>query len=239
MQNFRKQSVGLISDLARKHRDVIDRQYKAAVESLDAALSISDASTPEEVRRRSEQLCRKTLDCMREVTELQVREFRDAIAKWTELVHEGRYVSVHVRSVRQHRNCGDSLGRRRRPNEPCSALNQTRGRISMNINWQSGSRDRGGKRHRRGGRPRAGAARSPDKSCLVDRHDKVYEVADSINSTIGRPLTDVKIGDVTNDTFRTQVYDEITARHGVVSICVPAAGITRDALAVSDESRNR
>jgi NAD(P)-dependent dehydrogenase (short-subunit alcohol dehydrogenase family) len=28
------------------------------------------------------------------------------------------------------------------------------------------------------------------------------------------------------------VYDEATARHGVVSICVPAAGITRDALAV-------
>jgi hypothetical protein len=85
MQNFRKQSAGLISDLARKHRDVMDRQYKAAVESLDAALSISDASTPEEVRRRSEQLCRKTLDCVREMTEIQVREFRDAIAKWTEL----------------------------------------------------------------------------------------------------------------------------------------------------------
>jgi 3-oxoacyl-[acyl-carrier protein] reductase len=67
---------------------------------------------------------------------------------------------------------------------------------------------------------------------LVDRHDKAYEVADSINATIGRPMTEVKIGDTTNDTFRTQVYDEITARHGVVSICVPAAGITRDALAV-------
>jgi hypothetical protein len=85
MQNFRKQSVGLIADLARKHRDVIDRQYKAAVESLDAALSISDASTPEEFRRRSEQFCRKTLDCAREVTEIPVREFRDAIAKWTGL----------------------------------------------------------------------------------------------------------------------------------------------------------
>ena len=29
------------------------------------------------------------------------------------------------------------------------------------------------------------------------------------------------------------MYDEVTARHGVVSICVPAAGITRDALAVA------
>jgi 3-oxoacyl-[acyl-carrier protein] reductase len=76
------------------------------------------------------------------------------------------------------------------------------------------------------------ARRGAREVVLVDRHDRVYEVADSINATIGRPMTEVKIGDTTNDTFRTQVFDEITARHGVVSICVPAAGITRDALAV-------
>ena len=37
---------------------------------------------------------------------------------------------------------------------------------------------------------------------------------------------------VSKDAFRTQVYDEVTTQHGVVCICVPAAGITRDALAV-------
>ena len=45
-------------------------------------------------------------------------------------------------------------------------------------------------------------------------------------------MAEAKAGDTTNDTFRTQVYDEVTAQHGVVTICVPAAGITRDALAV-------
>jgi NAD(P)-dependent dehydrogenase (short-subunit alcohol dehydrogenase family) len=67
---------------------------------------------------------------------------------------------------------------------------------------------------------------------LVDRRDGVYNLADEINSTVGRPVAEVKVGDTTNDTFRTQVFDEVTARHGVVTICVPAAGITRDALAV-------
>jgi NAD(P)-dependent dehydrogenase (short-subunit alcohol dehydrogenase family) len=68
---------------------------------------------------------------------------------------------------------------------------------------------------------------------LVDRRDGVYDLADSINSSMGRQVADVKIGDTTNDTFRTQVYDEVTAQHGVASICIPAAGITRDALAVA------
>lgn len=68
---------------------------------------------------------------------------------------------------------------------------------------------------------------------LVDRRDSVYDLAESINAAMGRQVAEVKIGDTTNDTFRTQVYDEVTAQHGVASICIPAAGITRDALAVA------
>lgn len=85
MQGFRKQWVDTISTLARTHRDVVERQYQAALESLDAALSVSDATSPEEFRRRSEQLCRKSLDCMKEMTESQIREFQQAITKWTDL----------------------------------------------------------------------------------------------------------------------------------------------------------
>ena len=85
IQNVRKQWLETVSGLARKHRDVVDKQYDAAIESLDAALHVSDAGTPEELRRRTEQFCRKTLDCMREVTETQIREFQEAVSKWTDL----------------------------------------------------------------------------------------------------------------------------------------------------------
>jgi NAD(P)-dependent dehydrogenase (short-subunit alcohol dehydrogenase family) len=77
------------------------------------------------------------------------------------------------------------------------------------------------------------ASRGAKTVILVDRRDEVYRLADSLNSRLGRQATEAKIGDATNDTFRAQVYDQVTARHGVVTICVPAAGITRDALAVS------
>src|SRR4029078_1383870 len=53
-----------------------------------------------------------------------------------------------------------------------------------------------------------------------------------LNKEAGREVSEAKVGDTTNDTFRTKVYDEVTAQHGVVTICVPGAGITRDALAV-------
>jgi 3-oxoacyl-[acyl-carrier protein] reductase len=67
---------------------------------------------------------------------------------------------------------------------------------------------------------------------LVDRSDSVFEIAEIINREAGRELAEPKVGDTTNDTFRTQVYDEVTSQFGVCTICVPGAGITRDALAV-------
>ena len=86
MRDFQRQWSNTISDLARKHRDAVDRQYQAALESLDAALRVSESTNPEEARRRSEQLCRKTIDCMREMSEAQIREFQDAMTKVTELI---------------------------------------------------------------------------------------------------------------------------------------------------------
>jgi hypothetical protein len=86
MRDFQRQWSNTISDMARKHRDAVDRQYQAALESLDAALRVSESTNPEEARRRSEQLCRKTIDCMREMSEAQIREFQDAMTKVTELI---------------------------------------------------------------------------------------------------------------------------------------------------------
>jgi NAD(P)-dependent dehydrogenase (short-subunit alcohol dehydrogenase family) len=67
---------------------------------------------------------------------------------------------------------------------------------------------------------------------LVDRSDRVVELARTINEAAGRAVAEAKVGDTTSAAFRVGVFDEIVARHGAVNICVPAAGITRDALAV-------
>lgn len=79
---------------------------------------------------------------------------------------------------------------------------------------------------------RALAKRGARTVVLVDRRDHVFELAEGINKSLDREVAVAKVGDTTNDTFRTQVYDDITANHGTATICVPAAGITKDALAV-------
>jgi 3-oxoacyl-[acyl-carrier protein] reductase len=67
---------------------------------------------------------------------------------------------------------------------------------------------------------------------LVDFSEAVHGVAAEINKTLGRECVHAFQGDVTDKGFRASVFAELKRRYGGVHICVPAAGIVRDGLAV-------
>ncbi len=67
---------------------------------------------------------------------------------------------------------------------------------------------------------------------LVDCSENVLRIARVLNDRCGGPVVEGLVGDVTDDDFRRRCYDLISDRYGTPTICVPAAGITRDRLAV-------
>ena len=67
---------------------------------------------------------------------------------------------------------------------------------------------------------------------LVDMADSVHEVAAELNAADGSDTVRAFQGDTTDEAFRKRVFEKTRRDFGVVNICVPAAGITRDALAV-------
>lgn len=67
---------------------------------------------------------------------------------------------------------------------------------------------------------------------LVDLNQEVEETAKAINEETQRDVAHTFVGDTSDPVFRAQVFDDVAASHGMVRICVPAAGITRDALSV-------
>ena len=67
---------------------------------------------------------------------------------------------------------------------------------------------------------------------LVDFSEAVHGVAAEINKALGRDCAVAFCGDVTDRAFRSSVFAEMTRRFGGVQLCVPAAGIVRDGLAV-------
>ncbi len=67
---------------------------------------------------------------------------------------------------------------------------------------------------------------------LVDFSEAVHGVCAEINKQLGRECTFPFCGDVTDRQFRASVFADLKRRFGGVQICVPAAGIVRDGLAV-------
>jgi 3-oxoacyl-[acyl-carrier protein] reductase len=76
------------------------------------------------------------------------------------------------------------------------------------------------------------AARGAKCIAMVDADEAVAEVAEQLNRQHGGSAAQAFCGDVTDDAFREGVYDRICGQHGMVNICVPAAGIVRDGLSV-------
>jgi NAD(P)-dependent dehydrogenase (short-subunit alcohol dehydrogenase family) len=76
------------------------------------------------------------------------------------------------------------------------------------------------------------AQRGAAHIALVDRTECVHTAAKEIDHDVDRAVGVPFVGDTTDAAFRRHVFNSLDASFGPVSICVPAAGITRDALAV-------
>ena len=76
------------------------------------------------------------------------------------------------------------------------------------------------------------ARRDVRAMALVDLGEVVDGVAAEINAKARRPIAYAYRGDATDGIFRASVFDSISSQVDTPSICVPAAGITRDDLAV-------
>jgi hypothetical protein len=80
-QKFQKEWAKTVKELLSKHRETLDEQYRLAIDSLEEAFRVAQSSDPQEYAKRCEALCRKSLEALREVGEVQVKETQDALNK--------------------------------------------------------------------------------------------------------------------------------------------------------------
>ncbi len=76
------------------------------------------------------------------------------------------------------------------------------------------------------------ARRDVTAVALVDMSETIEDIAAKLNADAERAFAIPFQGDTTDAAFRSQVFDSMSRKFGPVSLCVPAAGITRDDLAV-------
>jgi hypothetical protein len=81
-QKFQKDWAKTVKDLLNKHREVLDEQYRMALESLEEAFRVAQSADPQDYAKRCEALCKKSLEVLRGAGELQVKETQEALNKW-------------------------------------------------------------------------------------------------------------------------------------------------------------
>lgn len=86
---MQKQFGETVTAMLEKHRESLDEQYRAGIQTIEDAFKLGQAKDPEHFRKLAEELWRHSFEALKGVTEDQSREFQDAMKKWFEVVSKG------------------------------------------------------------------------------------------------------------------------------------------------------
>jgi len=89
IQKAQKNWAEFVADLVKKERETLETQFSAGLKNIEAAFRLAETKEPEELRAKTVELWQKSIDCMRQTYETQMRDVQAAVVKWTELVVQG------------------------------------------------------------------------------------------------------------------------------------------------------
>jgi hypothetical protein len=81
-----KQWQEVTGEMLKKQREMLEKQFAAGLKNIEAVFNLAQTKNPEELRERTVELWQKSVNCIREMYETQVRDFQGAVTKWTELL---------------------------------------------------------------------------------------------------------------------------------------------------------
>ena len=86
VRTFQRQWTDSVTALMTKHCEALDVQYRAGIKTIEDALRTTEAKSPEEFRKLTEELWRKSFEVLKQTIENQLRDFQAAIERWSDLM---------------------------------------------------------------------------------------------------------------------------------------------------------
>jgi hypothetical protein len=82
LQKIQKRWVEFMTDSLNTSREALDSMYKSLIQVIEQTSHLSDAKTPEEYRRTTDEIRHKMFDTFKEQSETQLRELQKNAEKW-------------------------------------------------------------------------------------------------------------------------------------------------------------
>lgn len=86
VHSMQKQWADSVTALMTRHCEALDAQYRAGIKTIEDALRTTEARNPEEFRKLTEELWRKSFEVLKQTIENQIHDFQAAVEKWSELM---------------------------------------------------------------------------------------------------------------------------------------------------------
>ena len=74
-----------VTEMLNKHRESLDAQYRAGIETIENAFKLGEAKDPQQFRRLTEELWKQSFECLKTVAESQMRDVQTAMQKWYDI----------------------------------------------------------------------------------------------------------------------------------------------------------
>ena len=84
MQKLQKRWIEFTIESLNRHRESLDAMYKSLIQVIEQASRLSEAKTPEDYRRTTDDLRHKMFETFKDQSEVQLREFHKSAEKWFE-----------------------------------------------------------------------------------------------------------------------------------------------------------
>ena len=76
----------VIVESLNRHRETIDSSYKLAIQFVEQGFSVTESKTPEDFRRRVDELRQKMFETFKDQSEAQIRDFQKGAEKWFDML---------------------------------------------------------------------------------------------------------------------------------------------------------
>jgi hypothetical protein len=90
IREYQKRWSSTLADILEKHRETLNDQYKSGIEAIDSAFRTTEARTPEEYWRLTQEFWRKSIDSYKTAFEAQSHYVQGLAKMWTDMITRGR-----------------------------------------------------------------------------------------------------------------------------------------------------
>jgi hypothetical protein len=90
IRSYQKKWSDTLAETMEKHREALNEQYKSGILAIESAFRTTEATTPEEYWRLTQEFWRKSIDTYKSAFESQGKYVQDLAQMWLDMMTRGK-----------------------------------------------------------------------------------------------------------------------------------------------------